>query len=112
MGTAVAGRLESIKSHAGVNAREIAALLGTSAQTVSRWQQGHVDPQPTKLQGLLALEWLATQLADYYEPEEARMWLFSRHRLLKGRTPAELVSEGASDEVLALIAQLDDGAVV
>ena len=86
--SAIALRLDSIKSHAGVRAREIAELLDTTPQTVSRWQQTRGEPQPTKLQQLLALEWLATQLAEFYEPDDARLWLYSPHRLLKGRRPA------------------------
>lgn len=65
---AVAARIDSIKAHAGVRSREIAQLLDTTPQTVSRWQQGYVDPQPTKLQQLLALEWLADQLHDFTRP--------------------------------------------
>ncbi len=106
---AVAARLESIKSSAGVRSREIAQLLGTTPQTVSRWQQGHVDPQPTKLQQLLALEWLASQLHEFYPADEARLWLYSPHRLLAGDTPAQRIQDGKSQDVLALIDQLRDG---
>lgn len=112
MSGAVAVRLDRIKERGGVKSREIATLLGTTEQTVSRWRQGRVEPQPAKLQDLLALEWLVDQLSEYYDPDEAKLWLFSRHRLLNGRTPAELIAEGDVDSVLALIAQLDDGAVV
>lgn len=109
---AVAARLEAIKGHVGVRSREIAQLLDTTPQTISRWQQGHVDPQPTKLQQLLALEWLADQLHEFYPPEEARLWLFSPHRLLSGQTPADRIQAGKSQDVLALIDQLRDGAFV
>jgi hypothetical protein len=85
-------------------------LRGNGA--VSRWQQGRVDPQPAKLHQLLALEWLATQLAEFYEPADARLWLYSPHKLLAGRRPAELIAEGDTDSVLALIDQLRDGAYV
>lgn len=112
MTSAVAHRLDSIKSSAGVRSREIAELLDTTPQTVSRWQQGRVDPQPAKLHQLLALEWLTTQLAEFYEPGDARLWLYSPHRLLAGRRPAELIAEGDTDAVLALIDQLRDGAYV
>lgn len=112
MAGAVAARINAIKAHAGVRSREIAQLLDTTPQTVSRWQQGHVDPQPTKLQQLLALEWLADQLHEFYPPDEARLWLFSPHRLLSGDTPAERIQTGKSQDVLALIDQLRDGAFV
>ncbi|MEI6623303.1 MAG: antitoxin Xre/MbcA/ParS toxin-binding domain-containing protein [Actinomycetes bacterium] len=110
--TAVADKLDAIKSHAGVRGREIAQLLDTTPQTVSRWQQGRVEPQPAKLQQLLVLEWITDQLSEFYEPDEARLWLFSPHRLLKGARPADRIQENATDEVLALIDQLRDGAFV
>lgn len=112
MTSAVANRLDSIKNSAGVRAREIAEMLDTTPQTVSRWQQGRVDPQPGKLHQLLTLEWIATQLAEFYEPREARLWLYSPHKLLAGRRPAELIADGDTDSVLALIDQLRDGAYV
>jgi transcriptional regulator with XRE-family HTH domain len=112
MTSAVALRLDSIKDRAGVRSREIAEMLDTTPQTVSRWQQGKVDPHPAKLHQLLALEWLATQLAEFYEPDDARLWLYSRHKLLAGKRPAELIADGDIDSVLALIDQLRDGAYV
>jgi len=112
MTSAVAHRLDSIKDQAGVRSREIAELLDTTPQTVSRWHQGRVDPQPAKLRALLALEWLATQLGEFYEPDDARLWLYSPHKLLAGRRPAELIAAGDVEAVLALIDQLRDGAYV
>lgn len=109
---AVASRLDAIKANAGVRSREIAQLLDTTPQTVSRWQQGRVHPQPTKLRHLLTLEWLAHQLHEFYPPDEARLWLFSRHRLLGGDTPADRIQTGRAQDVLALIDQLRDGAFV
>lgn len=112
MSNAVANRLDSIKGHAGVRSREIAELLDTTPQTISRWQQGHVNPQPAKLHQLLALEWLATELSEFYDRDDARLWLYSPHKLLAGRRPAELIAAGDIDSVLALIDQLRDGAYV
>lgn len=112
MAAAVAVRLDRIKALAGVRGREIAQLLDTTPQTVSRWQQGHADPQPTKLQQLLTLEWLADQLHEFYQPDEARLWLFSRHRMLGGDTPADRIQADKAQDVLALIDQLRDGAFV
>lgn len=112
MSGAVAERLDAIKRNAGVRSREIAQLLDTTPQTVSRWQQGRVDPQPTKLQQLLNLEWLADQLHEFYPPDEARLWLFAPHRLLGGDIPADRIQQGRSQDVLALIDQLRDGAFV
>lgn len=112
MASAVATRLNVIRDRGGIKAREVAQLLDTTPQTVSRWRTGKVEPQPDRLQRLLTLEWLIGELAEFYEPGEARLWLFAPHRLLGGQRPADRIQEGKVDDVLALIAQLRDGAFV
>jgi transcriptional regulator with XRE-family HTH domain len=110
---AVATRLDSIRDRGGIKAREIAQLLDTTPQTVSRWRTGKVEPQPDRLQRLLTLEWLIDELREFYpERDEARLWLFSPNRLLGGERPADRIQQGKTDDVLALIAQLRDGAFV
>lgn len=52
---------------------------------------------------------LAEELAAFYPPDEARLWLFSPHRLLEGQRPADRIKEDRVDDVLALITQLRDG---
>jgi len=110
--SAVAVRLDSIRDRGGIKSREVAQLLDTTQQTVSRWRTGKVEPQPDHLQRLLTLEWLLGELAEFYEPQEARLWLFAPHRLLGGERPADRIQQGKLDDVLALIAQLRDGAFV
>lgn len=112
MAGAVAARLDSIKNKAGIRSRELALLVGATPQTVSRWQQGRVDPQPAHLERLLTLEWLASELAEFYDPDDARLWLFSRHRLLHGETPVQVIQQGRIDDVLTLIEQLRSGAYI
>lgn len=112
MSNALAKRLDLIKEHAGIKARDIAQLLDTTPETVSRWSRGKVDPQPDRLKRLLTLEWVMDQLAELYEPAEARLWLFSPHKLLEGKTPAQYLQKGDFDDVMAIIDQLKDGAFV
>jgi transcriptional regulator with XRE-family HTH domain len=112
MAGAVATRLNVIRDRGGIKAREVAQLLDTTPQTVSRWHTGKVEPQPERLQRLLTLEWLISELSEFYEPDEAHLWLFAPHRLLGGERPADRIQEGKVDDVLALIAQLRDGAFV
>ena len=54
------------------------------------------------------LEYIVEQLADLYSPQEARLWLYSRQRLLDGAAPAELIREGKAQTVIAVIDQLRD----
>jgi transcriptional regulator with XRE-family HTH domain len=107
--SALARKLDLIQKDAGVQGREIAQLLETTPQTVSRWRTGKAEPQSRSLKRLLTLAWLAEELAEFYRPDEARLWLFSPHRLLGGKRPADRIEEDRTDDVLALIAQLRDG---
>lgn len=106
MSTAIAQKLDMIRNRGGINSREVAQLLETTPQTISRWQTGASSPQPRSLDRLLTLEWIADQLSQFYEPDQARLWIFSPHRQLAGKRPADLIATGHTDEVLALIDQL------
>jgi transcriptional regulator with XRE-family HTH domain len=112
MATALAERLERIRARGGIKGRDVAQLLDTTPETVSRWNTGRVAPQREHLQRLLTLEFLLQELGEFYSPEEARLWLFSPHRLLKGERPADRIQQGKIDDVLALLDQLRDGAYV
>lgn len=110
--SALAARLDKIRDRGGIQSRDVAQLLDTTPQTISRWRTGKVSPQRQGLGRLLTLEWLIGELAEFYSPEEARLWLFAPHRLLGGERPADRIQNGHVDDVLALIAQLSDGAFV
>lgn len=110
--SALADRIDHIKTRARIKSRDIAQLLGTTPQTVSRWQTGKSSPQQEVLERLLTLDWIVEQLSRLYEPEEARIWLFSHHALLEGDRPADRIEEGRLEDVLALVDQLETGAHV
>jgi|GraSoiStandDraft_41_1057321.scaffolds.fasta_scaffold923127_2 transcriptional regulator with XRE-family HTH domain len=110
MATAVAKRLDAISEKTGVKEREVAQLLQTTPQTVYRWRNGQVTPQTSHLRRILDLAFAAEELGELYPPDEARLWLFSRNKLLDGRAPVELIAEGRIDPVLQVISQLKDGA--
>jgi len=112
MATALKAKLDTILQKGGIKQRDVAQLLDTSPQTISRWQTGQASPQPRKLQLLLTLEWLMQQLSQFYDPPEAQLWLLSHHAALDGQRPADLISSGRIDEVLRLIDQLQSGAYV
>ena len=88
---------------------DVANILGSRPETVSRWNRGRAYPHPDAEKTLLELEYIIDQLSDFYAPDEARLWLFSRQKLLDGEIPAELIQKGRTGEVLATINQLRDG---
>jgi transcriptional regulator with XRE-family HTH domain len=104
--SAVAKRLDSLRKKGAIKNIEVANLLGTSPETVSRWNQGRAYPHANTEKTLLELEYIVDQLADFYEPNEARQWIFAPQKLLGGVSPAELISTGRIDEVMRLVNQL------
>lgn len=108
MTTAVARKLESIREKASLKHTDVAQILGARPETVSRWNQGHAYPHRSTERALLELEYIVDQLSDFYEPNEARQWLFSRQKLLDGASPASLIQEGHIDEVVKLVNQIRD----
>jgi uncharacterized protein (DUF2384 family) len=106
---AIARKLESIQTKGAMRSADIANLLGTRPETVSRWNQGKAFPRSKAEQQLLDLEYIVDQLSDFYEPQEARLWLFSRQKTLNGETPASLIQEGRTDEVIETVNRLRDG---
>lgn len=110
--SAIAKKLDTIREKGGMKLVDVATVLGTRPETVSRWNQGRAFPHPTTERQLLELEWIVEQLADFYEPKEARMWLFSRQKLFDGKIPADLIGEGKTDEVLSAIAQLRESVFI
>ena len=47
-------------------------------------------------------------MSDFYEPNEARQWIFAPQKLLEGKSPAERIRNGHIDDVMQLVNQLRD----
>jgi len=105
----IARKLETLQRKGSIRSVDVANVLQIRPETVSRWNQGRAFPQPDAERTLLDLEYVVDQLADLYEPDEARMWLFSRQKLLNGQIPLELIQQHRTDEVLQVIRQVLDG---
>lgn len=88
---------------------DIANVLNVRPETVSRWNTGKALPHGSTERQLLELEFIIDKLADIHEPHNARLWLFSRQRVLQDRIPVELIQQGHTDEVLSAVNELLDG---
>lgn len=106
--SAVARKLESIKEKGALRHTDVANVLGMRPETVSRWNRGRAYPHATTEKILLELEFIVDQLSDFYEPIEARQFIFAPQKLLDGHSPAALIREGKIDEVRRLVGQLRD----
>jgi hypothetical protein len=108
----IARKLESLQKKGSIRSVDVANVLQIRPETVSRWNQGKAFPQPEAEKTLLDLEYVVDQLAELYEPDEARLWLLSRQKLLNGEVPAELIRQHRTDEVIQVIRQLLEGVFV
>ena len=107
---AVAKILDDLKAHGGLKGMDVANISGVSPATVSRWSSGLTFPHP-KTQLLISdLRYVVDRLAELYTPQETRLWLYSKHRLLDGARAIDLIHDGHADQVLAAIESLEQGA--
>jgi len=108
MSNAIARKIGSIEQKGGMRSVDVANILGTRPETVSRWNQGKAFPRGETERALLDLEYIVDQLSDFYEPLEARVWLYSRQRLLDGETPVSLIQQGNTEAVMQILDELRD----
>ena len=112
MSNAIARKITSIEEKGGMRPTDVANILGTRPETVSRWNQGKAFPRGKTERLLLELDYVVDLLSDFYEPLEARMWLYSRQRVLDGETPASLIRQEKTEKVLEALEQLRDGVYI
>ena len=105
----IARKLDAIRDKGALRSVDVANVIAVQEETVSRWRQGKAFPQREKEKLLMELGWIVEQLSDFYSPQEARLWLFGRQKLLDGRIPAELIQEGQADKVIQVIEELREG---
>jgi uncharacterized protein (DUF2384 family) len=111
--TAFARKLTDIRDKSTLNSADIATVTGTQPETVSKWNQSKAVPRPDAQRRLLDLDYIVDQLTDLYDqPDEIKLWLFSRQKLLGGRIPMDLIQAGGTEEVIGVIDQLRDGVFV
>lgn len=109
MGTVVATMIDDLRRRGGLKGTDVANVASVSPATVSRWTSGTSSPHP-KTQLLISdLRYVVDRLSELYDPEETRVWLYAKHRLLDGERAIDLIHAGRSDEVLAIIESLSEG---
>lgn len=108
MPSAVAKIIDDLRARGGLKGIDVANIAAVSPATVSRWTAGKAFPQP-KTQLLISdLRYVVDRLAEFYSPNEARIWLYSKHPLLGGERAIDLIHHGRADEVLRVIEDLDE----
>ena len=110
MSSAVSKIIEDLEERGGLKKIDVANIAIVSPATVSRWSSGKAFPHPKTQLVISDLRYVVDRLAELYSPEETRVWLYSRHRLLNGERAIDLIHQGRTDEVLTVIESLAEGA--
>lgn len=110
MVSAVAKLIDDLRERGGLKGTDVANIAAVSPATVSRWTSGKASPHPSTQLLISDLRYVVDRLAEFYSPDETRVWLYARHPLLNGQRAIDLLHVGRAGEVLAIIESLDEGA--
>jgi transcriptional regulator with XRE-family HTH domain len=110
MSNAVSRILDRLRDEGGLQGKDIANILAVSPATVSRWSSGKASPDLRTQTVIAELRYVVDRLSDFYTPEETRLWLHASHPMLNGERAIDLINAGRTQEVLAVIENLDEGA--
>lgn len=110
MPTAVARILDDLKDRGGLRGSDIANIMSVSPPTVSRWSSGKGTPSLHTQTVIADLRYVVDRLSDFYRPDETRLWLHAPHPLLNQERAIDLIIDGRTEEVLAVIERLEAGA--
>ena len=112
MSTAVARIIADLRTHGGLQGKDIANIVDVSTATVSRWSHGAGSPDLRTQTVIADLRYVVDRLSDFYTADETRLWLHSKHPLLNSERAIDLINQDRTEEVLAVIERLDAGAFV
>jgi len=110
MATAVSRIIDYLRSDGGLQGKDLANIVSVSPATVSRWSNGKATPDLRTQTVMAELRYVVDRLSDFYTPDETRLWLHTRHPMLNGERAIDLINEGRTQAVLAIIEALDAGA--
>ncbi len=104
--------MADLRTHGGLQGKDIANIVDVSTATVSRWSRGNGSPDLRTQTVIADLRYVVDRLSDFYTADETRLWLHSKHPLLNGERAIDLINQDRTEEVLAVIERLDAGAFV
>lgn len=110
MATALSRIIDYLRVDGGLQGKDLANIVSVSPATVSRWSSGKATPDLRTQTVMAELRYVVDRLSDFYTPDETRLWLHTRHPMLEGERAIDLINEGRTQAVLAIIDALDAGA--
>ena len=103
----VARYIDDLKGTGGLKGVDIANITDVSSATVTRWIAGTHSPHP-KTQLLLSdLHYVVGRFEEYYSSGEIRTWLYAPHPQLEGKRAIDVINQGHTEVVIAILDRLD-----
>lgn len=110
MSAAISRIIDHLRTDGGLQGKDIANIVAVSPATVSRWLSGRATPDLHTQTVIAGLRYVVDRLADFYTPEETRLWLHTKHPMLDNARAIDLINAGRTEDVLAVIEAMDTGA--
>lgn len=108
--TDLAKELHTLRETLGLTQGELARLLGVSARTVSRWEQGESEPQALSVREIRRWLKLKERMRELFTEEGLAAWFHAPHAALGGQTPFEAaVAPGGDEAILDLLGRVEWG---
>jgi DNA-binding transcriptional regulator YiaG len=107
--SAVSRIIEDLRIRGGLKETDVANIASVSPATVSCWTAGKARPHPNTQLVISDLRYVVDRLSEFYAPDEIRLWLYSKHRLLNGERAIDLINQRDTEKVLVVIENLDEG---
>ena len=107
--TTIAALLDHLSEGDVVDIATVARVGATDVRTVTHWREGSSAPGRETEQRLLELRAVVDLSRRVLRDDASRVWLRSPNRGLDDRTPLDLVVEGRSESVIALLLALAAG---
>jgi DNA-binding transcriptional regulator YiaG len=107
--SAVLGIIEDLRSRGALKETDVANIASVSLATISCWMAGKANPHPKTQLVISDLRYVIDRLSEFYTPDEIRLWLYSKHRLLDDERAVDLINRRDAEKILAVIESLDEG---
>lgn len=105
---AIRADVKGLREGLGLTQEELARLIGVSARTVSRWENGESEPTALALKGIRRWQQMLARLQEVFTTEALPRWFHLPNEALGGRTPFEVACTiGGEEELLNLIGRLE-----
>ena len=88
---------------------QLARIVGRSERTARRWLAGQTEPRGAVRRKLAEISAVLEEFSRAFPGGDAGSWLERRDPELDYRSPADLIADGQTREVLGLLAAIGEG---